>query len=353
MQNDDPIARLPPLLGESPSFLGMLEHVSRVAPVDRPILVIGERGTGKELVAARLHYLSRRWDRPFVKVNCAALSDELLDSELFGHEAGAFTGATRRHIGRFERAEGGTLFLDEIANASPRVQEKVLRVIEYGEMERVGGSGTLQVDVRVIAATNVDLPAEVAAGRFRADLLDRLAFDVVTLPPLRERVEDISLLAAHFGQAMAHEVEAPGFPGFSARALAELEGHRWPGNVRELRNVVERAVARAPRLDRPLEIVELDPFRSPFRPAGAAAASRERSREEDSPPRDHAGDGPFGLVERVRAFEGDLLRQALARNRFNQRRTAEFLGLSYDRLRHYLRKHGLAGRPDGRRSEPD
>ncbi|HET8728503.1 MAG TPA: sigma 54-interacting transcriptional regulator, partial [Alphaproteobacteria bacterium] len=266
---------LPPLLGEARSFVTMLEHASRVAPLDRPLLVIGERGTGKELVGARLHYLSRRWDRPFVKVNCAALSEDLLESELFGHEAGAFTGAVRRHIGRFERADSGTLFLDEIASASLRVQEKVLRVVEYGEFERVGGGGTQRVDVRVIGATNLDLPREVEAGRFRADLLDRLAFDVITLPPLRERPEDIRLLAEHFGQAMAREMGADAFPGFAPEAMALIERHTWPGNVRELKNAVERAVAKAPQLDRPLREVELDPFRSPFRPLAGSARPQE------------------------------------------------------------------------------
>ena len=185
----------PQLIGEAPAWLAALEHVSRVAPLDRPILVIGERGTGKELIGERLHFLSRRWEGPFVKVNCAALSEELLDSELFGHERGAFTGATERRAGRFELANGGTIFLDEIATASSRVQEKLLRIIEYGEYQRLGGEKVLTTDVRVTAATNVDLPALVDEGKFRADLLDRLAFDVITLPPLRARGQDASLLA--------------------------------------------------------------------------------------------------------------------------------------------------------------
>ncbi|MBY0431829.1 MAG: sigma 54-interacting transcriptional regulator, partial [Rhodospirillales bacterium] len=203
MTNDSP--SLPPVLGQAPAFTRVLAHVSRAAPLNRPLLVVGERGTGKELIAARLHYLSPRWDKPFVKVNCAALAETLLDSELFGHEAGAFTGAQRRRPGRFELADGGTLFLDEIASASAAVQEKILRAVEYGTFERVGGE-TMRVDVRVIAAGNVDLPALARAGRFRADLLDRLAFDVVTLPPLRERPEDIPLLAEHFGLGMAREL---------------------------------------------------------------------------------------------------------------------------------------------------
>src|SRR6267154_4694525 len=167
-----PAPDLPPLLGDAPAFRDMLAHVSLVAPLDRPVLVVGERGTGKELIAARLTYLSPRWDKPFLTVNCAALAESLLDSELFGHEAGAFTGAVRRRLSRFEVADGGTLFLDEIANASLAVQEKLLRVIEYGTFERVGGNTMQRVDVRVLAATNVDLPARAAAGAFRADLLD-------------------------------------------------------------------------------------------------------------------------------------------------------------------------------------
>jgi psp operon transcriptional activator len=335
----DRVVDLPQPLGEAPVFVDMLDHVSRAAPLDRPILVIGERGTGKELIGARLHFLSRRWDKPFVKVNCAALSEELLESELFGHEAGAFTGAVRRHVGRFERADGGTLFLDEIAAASLRVQEKILRVIEYGEFERLGGGRTLACDVRVIGATNLDLPGEVAAGRFRADLLDRLAFDVITLPPLRARPDDIALLADHFGRAMARALDRPEFPGFAEAALAQLVAHDWPGNVRELKNAVERAVYKAARPDRPVVAIELDPFASPFRPRAAArgTAGGAESAEPADPP-----DLPF--ADAVAAFERRRLDRALAANRFNQRATADALGLSYDQLRGYLKKHDLVPR---------
>ncbi|EIM0841867.1 sigma 54-interacting transcriptional regulator, partial [Salmonella enterica subsp. enterica serovar Typhimurium] len=194
------------LLGEANRFLEVLEQVSRLAPLDKPVLIIGERGTGKELIANRLHYLSSRWQGPLISLNCAALNENLLDSELFGHEAGAFTGAQKRHPGRFERADGGTLFLDELATAPMLVQEKLLRVIEYGELERVGGSQPLQVNVRLVCATNADLPAMVKEGTFRADLLDRLAFDVVQLPPLRERQSDIMLMAEHFAIQMCREL---------------------------------------------------------------------------------------------------------------------------------------------------
>ncbi len=333
---------LPPLVGEARCFVDMLEHVSQVAPTERPVLVIGERGTGKELIAARLHFLSGRWERPFVKVNCASLSEELLDSELFGHEAGAFTGAVRRHVGRFERADTGTLFLDEIANASLRVQEKILRVIEYGEFERVGGSTTLTVDVRVIGATNLDLPGQVSIGRFRADLLDRLAFDVLTLPPLRARLEDIPLLAEHFALGMASELGKTSFAGFTASARDLLASHSWPGNVRELKNTVERAVHRAPRIDRPIADIALDPFASPYRPLRPAGDVINPAPPEDIPaPTELGVGGPFDLLDRVRSFERELLAKSYEKNRYNQRKTAEFLGMTYHQLRRHLKKHDM------------
>jgi psp operon transcriptional activator len=329
---------LPALIGESPAFQAMLEHVSKAAPLNKPTLVIGERGTGKELVAARLHYLSRRWDRSFLKLNCGALAESLLESELFGHEAGAFTGAVRRHVGRFELAHDGTLFLDEIANATPAVQEKMLRVIEYGEFERVGGNQTLATDVRLIGATNADLPALARAGQFRADLLDRLSFDVITIPPLRARPEDIPVLAEHFGVAMARELERPYFPGFTERAMTRLLAHDWPGNVRELKNVVERAVYRAERPDRPVDTVVLDPFASPWRPVALSESGRMHP-EQRPKPTPETPTGPF--LEDVRKFEIGLLTTALERNQFNQKRAAEDLGLRYHQFRGYLRKYGL------------
>ena len=338
------LPELPPLVGQAPAFLDLMEQVSRVAPLDRPVLVIGERGTGKELIAARLHYLSPRWDRPLVKLNAAALPETLLDSELFGHEAGAFTGAVRQRRGRFELAHGGSLFLDEIASTSLAVQERLLRVVEYGAFERVGGSAIVQVDVRLIGATNVDLPSEAAAGRFRQDLLDRLAFDVLTVPPLRARREDIPLLAEHFGRAMAHDLGWSAFPGFGADALDALLAHPWPGNVRELRNVVERAVYRAGSPGRRITGVQFDPFASPFRPAPAHA---EPAYEDTSDARHGDGavapqaDDATDFRQAVAAFERRLLEGALARHRHNQRATAGALGLTYDQLRNQLRKHGL------------
>ncbi len=335
---------LPPLIGGSPAFLELMEQVSRLAPLDRPVLIVGERGTGKELVAARLQGLSARWDRPLVKVNCAALSESLLESDLFGHEAGAFTGAARRRQGRFERADGGTLFLDEVASASPAVQEKVLRVIEYGEFERLGGSATVRCDVRVLAAANVDLPVEAEAGRFRHDLLDRLAFDVVTVPPLRARRGDIALLAETFGHAMAVEMGWDDFPGFSPEAMASLGSHPWPGNVRELRNAVERAIVRWPDPDRPIGAVTLDPFASPWRPGTEPIRTRRATPEaqSDRPAEpDEALSWPLDLDARLASFERDLLQRTLAAHQYNQRAAARALALSYAQLRGRLKKHGL------------
>jgi len=334
------------MLGSATVFLDMLEQVSGAAPLNRPVLVIGERGTGKELISARLHYLSQRWERPFLTLNCAALGESLLEAELFGHEAGAFTGATRQRHGFFERADGGTLFLDEIASASMAVQEKILRVVEYGEFQRLGSSSTVKVDVRLVAATNVDLPSEAANGKFRADLLDRLAFDVVTVPPLRERPGDILLLARHFGLAMAQELKLSVFPGFSQRAERILETHDWPGNVRELKNVVERAVYRAGDGDQPIDRIVLDPFESAFRPrnsplrpgipAPAAAASGMPAPPRPAPPAE-----PYDFFAHIAVIEQDALKVALAQFGGNQKRTATHLGLAYHQLRNLLRKHGM------------
>jgi psp operon transcriptional activator len=323
-----------PLIGESPAFLEVLERVSRVAQLNRPVLVIGERGTGKELVAARIHYLSPRWDRPFVKLNCAALAESLLETELFGHEAGSFTGATKRRLGRFELANEGSLFLDELAVTSDRVQEKVLRVIEYGELERVGGNDTIRTDVRIIGATNEDLPSLADEGRFRADLLDRLAFDVITLPPLRERREDIMPLAQHFAVKMAGELGLELFEGFSEEARRELLEYPWPGNVRELKNVVERAVYTSLGTEDPIDEINFDPFDSPWRP-GASSEPEARGVQNGAP------EQPYDFKEHIQNLEIELIKSALEQCRFNQKKTAEFLGMTYHQLRGYLRKYEL------------
>ena len=317
------------LIGEANSFLEVLEQVSRLAPLEKPVLVIGERGTGKELIANRLHFLSRRWQGPFISLNCAALNDNLLDSELFGHEAGAFTGAQKRHPGRFERADGGTLFLDELATAPMMVQEKLLRVVEYGELERVGGSQPLQVNVRLVCATNADLPQLAEEGKFRADLLDRLAFDVVKLPPLRERQPDIMLMAEHFAIQMCRELQLPLFPGFTEQAQLTLLNYGWPGNIRELKNVVERSVYRHSNSDEPVDDVILDPF-------ARQSAPSERPAENQLP---LLMDLPMDLRAWQTQQEKALVEQSLKVARFNQRKAAELLGLTYHQLRALLKKH--------------
>jgi len=327
------------LIGESQAFLEVLEHVSRVAQLNRPVLVIGERGTGKELIAARIHFLSPRWDRPFVKLNCAALAESLLETELFGHEAGSFTGATRRRLGRFELANEGSLFLDELANTSERVQEKVLRVIEYGELERVGGNDMIRTDVRIIGATNEDLPALAEQGRFRADLLDRLAFDVITLPPLRERSEDILPLAEHFAVKMAGELGLDLFQGFDETARTELMNYPWPGNVRELKNVVERAVYSSVDHNGPISTIVFDPFKSPWRPGMVTGTDSTPSAQE-------LPTAAYDLKEYIQQCEIDLIKSALEQCRFNQKKTAEFLGMTYHQLRGYLRKYELTDQED-------
>jgi psp operon transcriptional activator len=360
------------LIGQSAEFLALLEHVSLAAGLNRPVLLIGERGTGKELIAARVHFLSKRWDRPFIKLNCAALAESLLESELFGYEPGAFTGANKKHPGRFELAHTGTLFLDELATMSPRVQEKLLRVLEYGEFERLGGRETLRVDVRVVGATNADLPALAAKGEFRADLLDRLAFDVITLPPLRARRADIMPLAEHYAMRMTLELKRELFAGFSASARQAMLNYLWPGNVRELKNVVERAVYRLADANEAIDILSFDPFASPYKtalsPAQLTASAAEQPEVNASLPTTPiaaplepataaeqamfgnaataldpgARSETLGLEAEVMALERRRIGDALQSTRFNQRKAAAVLQLSYHQFRGYLRKYKIA-----------
>jgi len=331
------------VVGESFAFLDSIERASRAAALNRPVLVIGERGTGKELIAERLHRLSPRWAAPLITMNCAALAETLIEAELFGHEAGAFTGATRAREGRFEEADGGTLFLDELATLSAGAQERLLRAVEYGEVTRIGSNKAIRVDVRIVAATNEHLPSLVDKGRFRADLLDRLAFEVVTLPPLRARTGDIPVLTEHFGRRMASELEWRKWPGFSPGVMEVLERYDWPGNVRELRNTVERAVYRWQDEERPINQVDFDPFVSPWMPQPASA-----TKSEAAPSAVPAAATPGRNVAEVRdfrtavaAYERDILAEALQRCRYNQRAAAKAIGLSYDQLRHAMKRHGL------------
>jgi psp operon transcriptional activator len=329
------------IIGEAPSFLAALEHVSQAAQLAKPVLVIGERGTGKELIASRLHFLSPRWEQPLVKVNCAALTESLLESELFGHEAGAFTGAIRTHVGRFEQADGGTLVLDELATIPLRMQEKILRVIEYGEFQRVGGDNTLNCDVRIVGSTSQDLPESAAAGRFRADLLDRLAFDVIYVPPLRARKEDVLSLAYHFAVNMTAELKRAVFPGFSAAAASTLLNHGWPGNVRELKNTVERSVYRSHE-GATIKHINFDPFASPFRPAATTTQGPVSKPEvSETGDNDELPEFPVDFKALTQEFEISVLEDAMITANLNQRAAADLLGLTYHQLRASLKKHDL------------
>ena len=335
-------------IGQSLAFLDAVERASRAAPLDRPVLVIGERGTGKELIAERLHHLSTRWAAPLIVMNCAALPENLIEAELFGHEAGSFTGAAKTRHGRFEEADGGTLFLDELGTLSMPAQDRLLRAVEYGEITRIGASKPLRVDVRIVAATNENLPRQAELGKFRADLLDRLSFEVITLPPLRVRQGDIPLLAEHFGRRMAVELEWPNWPGFAPAAMSAFETHPWPGNVRELRNVVERSVYRHEDPERQISEITFDPFHSPWAPtprsagvAGEPEGEAAETASEPAPFQPAPGAEVDDLRSAVAEYERSLIETALRRNRFNQKATAVALGLSYDQLRHAMKRHKL------------
>lgn len=344
------------MIGESMAFLDTMSRVSAAARVNRPVLIIGERGTGKELVAARLHYLSPRWQQPKISINCAAFNPSLLESEIFGYEQGAFTGAGRTKKGRFEMAHMGSLFLDELAQSPMALQEKILRVLEYQEFERVGGVETISVDVRVIAATNQDLPQMCREGKFRDDLLDRLSFEVITLPPLRERREDIPLLVSNFALKMCREMEFNATPSFSHNAIETLLEYHWPGNIRELKNVVERAVYRSG--GELIDEIDFDPFHSPYRPETRIGTNKNKVPVEQSvaevsptsPPPSLSSAVPKTLAEAlaenhlprsIEALERVMAIKALEANHFNQKKAAESIGLSYYQYRRLLKRLNL------------
>lgn len=322
-------------LGQSEVFLDFQDRLSKVAPINRPVLLIGERGTGKELAATRLHYLSKRWQGPFVTLNCAALSPTLIEAELFGFEKGAFTGAAQRRRGRFEAAHDGTLFLDEVGIIPLEVQEKILRVVEYSSFERVGSSKSIDVDVRIIAATNADLNKLVRTDRFKQDLLDRLSFEVLFLPPLRAREEDILLLAEHFAARMAFELGRETLPKFSPAAASALRSYAWPGNIRELKNVVERAVYRMEASI--VKEVVFDPFRYPYelpKPADPKPTGQMMIKERT----DHYDlQRPFKTV--IEEVKIRLLKEALNAAQFNQKKAAANMGLTYHQFRSLYRRY--------------
>jgi two-component system response regulator AtoC len=306
------------LIGRTPGMLEVFKTIGRVAPTSEPVLIVGESGTGKELVASAIHNNSRRAGRPFLKVNSAALSAALLESELFGHEKGAFTGAVARRMGRFEQAHGGTLFLDEIGELDIDLQAKLLRVLQTGQFERVGGEETLQVDVRVLAATNRDLPPRIAEGRFRQDLFYRLNVVTIELPPLRQRREDIPLLAEHLMGKLARKYDWSNL-ALSPQALAYLCNCDWLGNVRELQNVLARAAILARG-----RIIGIEDVQTPATPSNSTCESAAAS---------------LRLRDILAETERRIIRQALDQEKWNRTRAARLLGISrrqlFDKIRQY------------------
>ena len=302
------------LLGSSPQMQELIEQIERVASVPRPLLIFGERGTGKELVARQVHDAGGPEGRPFIAVNCAAFADTLLESELFGHEKGAFTGADEVRRGRFEIADGGTLFLDEIGFMSLPFQQKILRAVEYGAFRRVGGTEEVHTSARVIAATNVDLVQRMRTGEFLRDLYDRLAFEVIRVPPLRKRAGDVEMLAREFLARFMREIPAFGGKTLSAKAVRALADYEFPGNVRELKNIIERAAYKDTTNEITVEDIDLpDPRRG--RPTSGS------------------------FHEQVDALKASLIREALAAAGGRQTAAAERLNLTYHQFRHYFRKY--------------
>ena len=307
------------LVGKSPAMQALFESIRKIAPTNSSVLILGESGTGKELVARAIHRQSPRAGGPFIRVNCSALAETLLESELFGHERGAFTGAVRERRGRFELAHGGTLFLDEISDVPPSVQVKLLRVLQEKEIERVGGERTIRVDVRILSATNRDLGAEVARGAFREDLYYRLHIVPLRVPALRERPGDIELLVRHFLGTIAKET-GKHVTGITDAALRQLAAYPWPGNVRELENAVERAIVLC-------DGETLGPGEFPIEGPGPAAAAPAAAN---------------GSLDRVLAdTEKRLIQEALERAGGVKTRTAELLGIKTSALYYKLEKYGL------------
>lgn len=329
-QFEDGLVRAP----DSP--LNMIcDKLRQVAPFDVPALLIGESGTGKELAARALHYNSLRWNKPFVVENCGALPDQLLESELFGHRRGAFTGAVENHVGLFERADGGSVFLDEIGEISPAFQVKLLRVLQNGEIRPVGGNKLRQIDVRVIAATNRDLEAEMRAGRFREDLYYRLAGVSIRMPALRERRRDVPVLAAAILQQAGAALGKPCLQ-FSDEALRVLSDYHWPGNVRELQNEVRHMLIMAGDADR-LNANLISPRVLLGAPAGRFGVTSA----DDASDSDLISGLEGSLKDRVEAMEARILRETLIRHRWNKSRAAKELGLSRVGLRSKLERYQL------------
>ena len=328
-------ARVKEIIGQSDAVLRLREKLALVAPTNASVLITGENGTGKELVARALHALSRRALHAFVEVNCAAIPEDLIESELFGHEKGAFTGASSRHRGKFDLAHEGTLFLDEIGDMSLKTQAKILRILEEQRFERVGGSRPIQVDVRVVAATNKNLEEEIAKGGFREDLYHRINVIPLTVPPLRERREDIPLLAAHFLQDLSEGGDAPA-KTFSPAALEALAALPWPGNVRELKNFVFRLAILSPGAV--IDLADLPLAASGQEPAPAPVEAAPEGAEADFL-------DPFLQVPSFREaralFEKQFLRRKLAECHGNVSLLAEKIGLERSHLYKKLKAYGL------------
>jgi psp operon transcriptional activator len=345
-------------VGESEEFYSFQNILRKAASVDRPVLLIGERGSGKEVAASRLHYLSSRWKSSFVTLNCAALPPSLIETELFGHEAGAFTGASAKRKGRFEEADKGTLFLDEIALIPLEVQEKILRVVEYGTFERVGSSETIETDVRIIGAANRDLRTLCMEGKFKQDLLDRLTFEVLFVPPLRARRGDIMVLSDFFAQKMGRELGKLGNISFSEETENILNSYRWPGNIRELKNTVERAVYKAEGAT--VNEIILDPFINPYDDNTVLDRSEEDKFAEFDPSDVLNGKKlskelfsekieavnfhkefrlPLDFCDYINKVRKELISSALVVSENNQKSAARLLNLSYDQFRGLYRKY--------------
>jgi psp operon transcriptional activator len=342
------------ILGESDAFIDMMEKISLMAKTNRPVFIYGERGSGKELVAQRIHMLSNRCFEEMITFNCGAFAQELIASELFGHEKGAFTGATQQKKGKVECAHASTLFMDEIANSSSAFQEQMLRVIEYGQIQRVGGSEVLEVDVRFIAATNEDPRRLIQENRFRADLLDRLSFGVIVVPPLRERKGDISILAHNFGNRMLNDMAQDDMVEFSDLALEQLEQHDWPGNIRELKNVIERTVFinQGPQISQ----VHIDPWAdvnggsitelpqsmaetSPVTQVVAKSSSSLQKELADQPNKHKmASMESENFNEAVQKLKVKMIRSALLKCGFHQTEAAKTLGMTYPQLRGHMKQ---------------
>jgi DNA-binding NtrC family response regulator len=303
------------IIGESSQMLEVIEKIQRVASIPRPVLIVGERGTGKELIARAIHTASGGADRPMVVINCAAFTDSLLETELFGHERGAFTGADTQAYGKFEVAGNGTLFLDEIGNMSLSFQRKILRVVEYGTFTRVGGSSEIKVDTRIVAATNSDLKKLIAKGEFLHDLYDRLSFEVIEVPPLRDREGDIPILARHFLNEFMKEIPSLSGKHLSRSALNLLSKYKFPGNIRELKNIIERSAYR----DTTNEITPED--------LGMRPEKQTKNNGKT-------------FYDKVQVFQKGLITNALANAGGNQAQAARAIGLSYHQFRYFLKKFG-------------